>query len=257
MRKITPRPWRKLAPAAPRTPFYPGPCRARKGVPVEQRFAHIEAIGGGGPDRAGAVRPGSFNVSVPGADGAFAPTQLVIANDMHDSYSLCRSRRRLQTGGLSISIFGTGFVKFIIGAAPRRRVAAGGILKFYFGADDPAVRPCRHRHRARCLSRDDRLAAACLGWSPALAIDCVGCGLAEARSGAGRSCPGRHRTLWRPAHPEKNVELVEEAWCWPGDWGRPIATPAQAAAYHEPAQLPGPLLVSAERRSTGSGTGWE
>ena len=64
-------------------------------------------------------------------------------------------RRRLAGGWglglLSISVFEPGFVKIHHGP-PRGTAAAGGIIKFYFGADDqPFVPPCRTRARRAYL----------------------------------------------------------------------------------------------------------
>lgn len=170
------RPWRKLLklrPDAILTPTMPG----KEGVPVEERFAHIEAMAQEGLIAQGLCDPGSFSVSVPGADGAYLPTQLVYRNDAHDSHYYVEACRRLKLG-MSISIFEPGFVKFIMSLHRAGKLPPGGIMKFYFGADSMSfgLPPT-----AKALDAYlEMIEGSDLPWSvSAFGDDCVGCGLAE------------------------------------------------------------------------------
>ena len=219
-------PWRELLalrPDAILTPTMPG----KEGVPVEQRFAHIEAMAAEGLIAQGLCDPGSFNVSVPGPDGTFASTQLIYRNDMHDSYYYVEACRRLKLG-MSISIFEPGFVKFIMALHRAGRLPPGGILKFYFGADD---QPFGLPPTATALDAYlEMIDGSGLPWLvSSFGDDCVGCGVAEAAIFRGGHVQVGIEPYGGPRTP-RNVELVEEVVALARRLGRPIATPAEAAA---------------------------
>lgn len=220
------RPWRKLLklrPDAILTPTMPG----AEGVPVETRFAHIEAMAKEGLIAQGLCDPGSFSVSIPGEDGAYLPTQLVYRNDAHDSHYYVEACRRLKLG-MSISIFEPGFVKFIMSLHRAGKLPPGGIMKFYFGADSMSfgLPPT-----AKALDAYlEMIEGSDLPWSvSAFGDDCVGCGLAEEAIKRGGHVQVGIEPYGGPRTPT-NVELVEEVVELAGRLGRPIATPEQAAA---------------------------
>jgi uncharacterized protein (DUF849 family) len=220
------RPWRKLLklrPDAILTPTMPG----TEGVPVEERFAHIEAMAQEGLIAQGLCDPGSFSVSIPGEDGAYLPTQLVYRNDAHDSHYYVEACRRLKLG-MSISIFEPGFVKFIMSLHRAGKLPPGGIMKFYFGADSMSfgLPPT-----AKALDAYlEMIEGSDLPWSvSAFGDDCVGCGLAEEAIKRGGHVQVGIEPYGGPRSPT-NVELVEEVVALAGRLGRPIATPEQAAA---------------------------
>ncbi|WP_422343130.1 3-keto-5-aminohexanoate cleavage protein [Parasphingorhabdus sp.] len=220
------RPWRKLLklrPDAILTPTMPG----TEGVPVEERFAHIEAMAQEGLIAQGLCDPGSFSVSIPGEDGAYLPTQLVYRNDAHDSHYYVEACRRLKLG-MSISIFEPGFVKFIMSLHRAGKLPPGGIMKFYFGADSMSfgLPPT-----AKALDAYlEMIEGSDLPWSvSAFGDDCVGCGLAEEAIKRGGHVQVGIEPYGGPRSPT-NVELVEEVVALAGHLGRPIATPEQAAA---------------------------
>ncbi|WP_109356157.1 3-keto-5-aminohexanoate cleavage protein [Sphingorhabdus sp. EL138] len=233
------RPWRKLLklrPDAILTPTMPG----KEGVSVEERYAHIEAMAQEGLIAQGLCDPGSFNVSVPGEDGAFAPTNLIYRNDMQDSYYYVEACRRLKLG-MSISIFEPGFVKFIMSLHRAGKLPPGGIMKFYFGADD---QPFGLPPTATALDAYlEMIAGSGLPWLvSSFGEDCVGCGLAEAaivRGGhvqVGIEPYGGSRT-------PKNVDLVREVIELAERLGRPIATPQQAAKIMNLPAYPVPFVA--------------
>ncbi len=220
------RPWRKLLklrPDAILTPTMPG----TEGVPVETRFAHIEAMAKEGLIAQGLCDPGSFSVSIPGEDGAYLPTQLVYRNDAHDSHYYVEACRRLKLG-MSISIFEPGFVKFIMSLHRAGKLPPGGIMKFYFGADSMSfgLPPT-----AKALDAYlEMIEGSDLPWSvSSFGDDCVGCGLAEEAIKRGGHVQVGIEPYGGPRTPT-NVELVEEVVELARRLGRPIATPEQAAA---------------------------
>ncbi|OAO03077.1 hypothetical protein A8B75_00710 [Sphingomonadales bacterium EhC05] len=220
------RPWRKLLelrPDAILTPTMPG----KEGVPVATRFAHIEAMAEEGLIAQGLCDPGSFSVSIAGEDGAYLPTQLVYRNDAHDSHYYVEACRRLKLG-MSISIFEPGFVKFIMSLHRAGRLPPGGIMKFYFGSEDMSfgLPPT-----AKALDAYlEMIAGSDLPWSvSSFGDDCVGCGLAEEAIKRGGHVQVGIEPYGGPRTPT-NVELVEEVVELAGRLGRPVATPAQAAA---------------------------
>lgn len=220
------RPWRKLLelrPDAILTPTMPG----KEGVPIATRFAHIEAMAEEGLIAQGLCDPGSFSVSIAGEDGAYLPTQLVYRNDAHDSHYYVEACRRLKLG-MSISIFEPGFVKFIMSLHRAGRLPPGGIMKFYFGSEDMSfgLPPT-----AKALDAYlEMIAGSDLPWSvSSFGDDCVGCGLAEEAIKRGGHVQVGIEPYGGPRTPT-NVELVEEVVELAGRLGRPVATPAQAAA---------------------------
>lgn len=233
------RPWRKLLklrPDAILTPTMPG----KEGVPVEERFAHIEAMAQEGLIAQGLCDPGSFSVSIPGEDGAYLPTQLVYRNDAHDSHYYVEACRRLKLG-MSISIFEPGFVKFIMSLHRAGKLPPGGIMKFYFGADSMSfgLPPT-----AKALDAYlEMIEGSDLPWSvSAFGDDCVGCGLAEEAIKRGGHVQVGIEPYGGPRTPT-NVELVEEVVALAGRLGRPIATPEQAAAMLKLPTYPVPFAA--------------
>lgn len=220
------RPWRELLrhrPDAILTPTMPvGP----DGVPVETRYAHIEAMAEEGLIAQGLVDPGSFNITAPLPDGSFAPTALVYRNDARDSHYYIEACRRHGLG-MSISIFEPGFVKFIMAHERAGKLPPGGILKFYFGADSlPFGLPPTEKALEAYL---EMIVGTRLPWLvSSFGDDCVGCGLAEAAIRRGGHVQVGIEPYGGPRQP-RNVELVEEVVDLARRLGRPIATPAQAA----------------------------
>ena len=218
--------WRKLLEIRPDAILTPTMPAGPDGVPVETRYAHIEAMAAEGLIAQGLVDPGSFNATVPLPDGSFAPTQLVYRNDAHDTHYYIEACRK-HALGMSISIFEPGFVKFIMAHERAGKLPQGGILKFYFGADSqPFGLPPTATALAAYL---EMIEGSSLPWLvSSFGDDCVGCGLAEEAIRRGGHVQVGLEPYAGPRTP-KNVELVEEVVALAKRLGRPIATPAQAA----------------------------
>ncbi|GAA0468925.1 3-keto-5-aminohexanoate cleavage protein [Parasphingorhabdus litoris] len=220
------RPWRKLLAIRPDAILTPTMPADPGGVPVEDRFAHIEAMAQEGLIAQGLCDPGSFSVSIPQEDGVFAPTRLIYRNDTHDSHYYVEACRRLKLG-MSISIFEPGFVKFIMALHRAGKLPPGGIMKFYFGANDQlfGLPPT-----AKALDAYlEMIEGSDLPWLvSSFGDDCVGCGLAEEAIKRGGHVQVGIEPYGGPRTP-RNVELVQEVVDLATRMGRSIATPAQAA----------------------------
>jgi uncharacterized protein (DUF849 family) len=221
------RPWRQLLAIRPDAILTPTmPADPPGGVSVEQRFAHIEKMAAEGLIAQGLCDPGSFNITAPTADGSFAPTRLLYRNDAHDSLYYVEACRRLKLG-MSISIFEPGFVKYIMALHRAGKMPPGGIMKFYFGAEDVAfgLPPTATALDAYL----EMIAGSDLPWLvSSFGDDCVGCGLAEAAILRGGHVQVGIEPYGGPRTP-RNLELVEEVVALATKLGRPIATPEQAA----------------------------
>jgi 3-keto-5-aminohexanoate cleavage enzyme len=218
--------WRRVLAIRPDAILTPTMPVGQSGVPVEVRYAHIEALAKEGLIAQGLCDPGSFNYAALGKDGLFGNNTYVYRNDMHDSHYYVETCRRLKLG-LSVSIFEPGFVKFIMAYWRAGKLPAGGILKFYFGSDAMpfGLPPSK-------ISLDAYLAmieGSGLPWLvSSFGDDCVGCGIAEEAVKRG----GHVQVGLEPFSGKRvptNVELVNEVVEIAKRYDRPIATPAQAA----------------------------
>ncbi|MEP2988199.1 MAG: 3-keto-5-aminohexanoate cleavage protein [Parasphingorhabdus sp.] len=229
------RPWRKLLAIRPDAILTPTMPADPGGVPVEHRFAHIEAMAEEGLIAQGLCDPGSFSVSVPLGDGVFAPSQLIYRNDAYDSHYYVEACRRLKLG-MSISIFEPGFVKFIMALYRAGKMPPGGIMKFYFGSEAMSfgLPPTAKALEAYL----EMIEGSDLPWSvSAFGDDCVGCGLADEAIKRGGHVQVGIEPYGGPRVPT-NIELVEEVVALAQKLGRPVATPEQAAQIMRLPQWP-------------------
>jgi len=220
------RPWRKLLSIRNDAILTPTMPVGQEGVSVETRYSHVEAMAKEGLLAQGLCDPGTFNMSLLDEEGLFAATTLLYRNDMHDSRYYVEACRRLNIG-LSISIFEPGFLKFILAYYRSNRLPPGALVKLYFASDDlpfglPPTAASLHAYLGM-------LGDCKLPWSvSSFGADCVGCGLAEEAIKHG----GHVQVGLEPYAGNRqptNVELVEEVVALAKQYGRPVATPAQAA----------------------------
>ena len=218
--------WRKLLAIRPDAILTPTMPVGPDGIPVETRYAHVEAMAEEGLIAQGLVDPGSFNATIPLPDGSFAPTTLVYRNDAHDTHYYIEACRK-HSLGMSISIFEPGFVKFIMAHERAGKLPQGGILKFYFGADN---QPFGLPPTATALDAYlEMIEGSSLPWLvSSFGEDCVGCGLAEEAIMRGGHVQVGLEPYAGPRTPT-NLELVEEVVAIAKKLGRPIATPSEAA----------------------------
>jgi uncharacterized protein (DUF849 family) len=234
------RPWRTLLSIRPDAILTPTMPVGQEGVPVETRYRHVERMAQEGLLAQGLCDPGTFNLSILDEDGLFAPTDMLYRNDMHDSRYYVEACRRLKIG-LSISIFEPGFLKFILAYHKVGKLPPGGILKFYFAADFlPFGMPPTVASLEAYLSM---LGDCDLPWLvSAFGDDCVACGIAEEAIKRGGHVQVGLEPYGGNRQPT-NVELVSEVVELSKQYGRPIATPAQAAKILNLPTYPVPYAV--------------
>ncbi len=221
------RPWRELLRHRPNAILTPTMPVGQEGVSVETRYQHIREMAEEGLLAQGLCDPGSFNITLRGPDGLFAPTTYVYRNDTQDSHYYVETCRALNIG-MSISIFEPGFLKFIMAYRRSGTLPAGSMIKLYFASEDLpfGLLPTR----ASLDAYLDMLGDWNVPWSvSAFGDDCVGCGLAEEAIRRG----GHVQVGLEPYGGDRkptNVELVQEVVALAETCGREVATPEQAAA---------------------------
>lgn len=167
--------WAPVRAADPDVLLYPTMAAGARGIPVQQRWAHVEAVAELGGFAL--VDPGSVNVgltsdgSVP-AGAAPGPYQNSYA-DVEYMFARCAAL------GVppSISIFEPGFLRTALTWHRRGLVPQGALIKLYFGGELEFGLPPTQAGLAAYL---ELLEPTGLPWSVAvLGGDVVGCGLAE------------------------------------------------------------------------------
>jgi 3-keto-5-aminohexanoate cleavage enzyme len=218
--------WKKLLAIRPDAILTPTMPVGQEAGAVEDRYSHIEQMAEQGLLAQGLCDPGTFNLAFLDADGLFEDSTYLYRNDMHDSRYYVETCRRLKLG-LSISIFEPGFLKFVLAYYRAGKLPRGGILKFYFGADHlpfglPPTRASLEAYLGMIEGCD-------LPWLvSSFGDDCVGCGLAEEAIRRG----GHVQVGLEPfagTRTPSNVELVKEVVSLADHYGRPVASPAEAA----------------------------
>ena len=218
--------WRKLLTLRPDAILTATMPVGQEGVPVEARYAHIEAMANEGLITQGLCDPGSFNYAGLDEDGLFADSTYIYKNDMHDSRYYVETCRRLDIG-LSISIFEPGFVKFIMAYHRAGLLPPGAMLKFYFGSE---TMPFGLPPTATALDAYlEMIEGSGLPWLvSSFGDDCVACGIAEAAIKRGGHVQVGLEPYVGPRTPT-NAELVEEVVALARHYERPPATPIETA----------------------------
>lgn len=222
------RPWRRVLQKRPDAILVPTMPVGQEGVSVEVRYSHIVAMAKEGLIAQGLCDPGSFNMSVVGADGLFAPSDLIYRNDMRDSHYYVEACRRLKLG-LSVSVFEPGFLKFMMAYVRAGKLPPGSLFKFYFSTKDA---PFGFEPTAKALDAYLEMMDGCnVPWLvSSFGQDCVDCGIArESIKRGGHVQVGLEPRMGADDTAPTNVELVEAVVALAKKHGRAIATPAEAA----------------------------
>jgi 3-keto-5-aminohexanoate cleavage enzyme len=201
---------------------------------IEYRWRHNITLADKGVLRMAFLDPGSANLGGFGPDGLPRPTANVYTNTFADIAWIVEQCERLRVGP-SMAIFEPGFLRVALAYERAGRMPAGAFVKLYFGGGGssgglpglafglPPTKPSLDAYLAM-------LDGSRLPWAVAvLSGDCVESGMARLALEAGghvRVGLEDHGGARTPA----NVELVREVVALAGDVGRPVATPAEAAA---------------------------
>jgi uncharacterized protein (DUF849 family) len=223
--------WRKVLAARPDTLWYPTLTTSRDPA---HALRHVEILAREIGLRIAAVDPGSTNIGGPDADGL--PVGVVYANaypEIRAGFETC-ARLRL---GPSLAIYEPGFLRTALAFYRAGRLPEGAMVKLYFGGDyglfalrkgvSFGLPPTRHA----LLAYLDMLEGCDLPWS----VSVWGGDLLDTEIAREALERGGHLHVGLEEHfdPERkptNEELVREAAELVARVGRPLATPAQAAA---------------------------
>lgn len=222
--------WRVILDKRPGTLWYPTLCGARD---VHAVLEHIEIISNEVPLRIGVVDPGSTNLGRPDDDGL--PIGVVYQNsydEIRTSFNFCK-RHKL---GPSLAIYEPGFMQTALAYFRAGRLPEGAMVKFYFGGaygmfgKGPGVSfglPPTENALAAYL---DMIEGTGLPWSVSVwggdLIDTPIARLALELGGHLHVGLEEHSGARKPT----NEELVREAVELAQKVGRPLASPAEAAA---------------------------
>jgi uncharacterized protein (DUF849 family) len=206
------------------------------GATVEDRYAHVRILVAEMGLRIGFVDPGSVNLGGLGADGlpipipwayANTPAEIRFAFDLHRELAL----------GPSIAIFEPGFLRHALAYERAGRMPAGALLKFYLGGEygyaGAGRRGLGFGLPGSAFGLDvylEMLGDCGLPWSVGvLGGDVFEGGLARHALERGGHL---HVGLEDYAGDDKptNEEIVAKAVALCAEVGRPVATPAEAAA---------------------------
>ena len=124
--------WRAILNDRPSTLLYPTMPGGRPDLPIEKRYAHVEALHSAGLLGMGLVDPGSTNFGRTADNGAPQAGRLVYINTYEDAVYMTETCRQMGVG-ISVSIFEPGFLRFIVAYQQAGRLPKGTLIKFYFG----------------------------------------------------------------------------------------------------------------------------
>ncbi|GLZ54608.1 3-keto-5-aminohexanoate cleavage protein [Actinomycetospora sp. NBRC 106378] len=221
------RAWTPVVERHPLALLYPTMGAGARGIPVEQKWAHVEELARRGLGGMTLVDPGSVNVGLLGS-GACAPAAVTepYQNSIADTEYMFRRTAELGAAP-SISIFEPGFLRTTLTLQRHGRVPAGAMVKLYFGGDlQFGLPPTERALDAYC----ELLDGSGLPWSVAvLGGDVVGCGLAALALERGGHVRVGLEDYAGPRTPT-NVDLLDELLELLAASGRRPATCAEARA---------------------------
>jgi uncharacterized protein (DUF849 family) len=225
--------WRPVMREQPEAILY---CTVAVGGSVEARFAHVPPLAESGLMRMGVLDPGSVNLGAAGDDGLPGPVEFVYANSYSDIRYVVQQLDDCRLGP-SISIFEPGFLRTALVYHRAGKLPRGAFVKFYFGGEQgyldgkpsgvtfglPPTTTALEAYLETMRGCDLPWAVAVLGG------DVVASGMARLALERGGHVRVGLEDYAGPRTPT-NVELIEEVVALARATGRPIATPAEAAA---------------------------
>ena len=215
--------WTTVLRTQPDALLYPTMAAGARGIPVERRWAHVEALAPLGSLTL--IDPGSVNLGL-SSDGMVAPEGAAgpYQNSLADIEHML-DRTAALGAGASVSIFEPGFLRTVVAFQRAGRLSFPVQVKLYFGGDLAFGLPPTRKGLDAYL---ELLEPTGLPWSVAvLGGDVVDCGLAElaiTRGGGVRVGLEDYAGADTPSNPQllgKAVDPVQRL-------GRELATCAQA-----------------------------
>jgi uncharacterized protein (DUF849 family) len=222
--------WRAILAQRPDALLYPTMASGGPGTNIEERYAHIPALGRAGVTRLGLIDAGSVNVGANDEQGLPSgnATYINTFGDARHMFSVC-----LEEGlAPSISIFEPGFLRVALAYHRAGVMPRGALIKLYFGAANWGLPPTPASLDAYIAM----LEGTGLPWSVAvLGGDVLSLPLAEYALQRGGHLRVGLEDYAGPGTPA-NTELVERAVQLCQRAGRPVANSTEAAAI---LQIPG------------------
>jgi uncharacterized protein (DUF849 family) len=201
---------------------------------IEARYGHHERLAAEGVIRQGLLDPGSVNLGSVAADGGAPGFDFVYANPLSEVHYEVEACRRLGLGP-SIAIFEPGFLRVVLAYQRAGRLPHGALVKFYFsrggyfGGGEPSFSP------PPIPEALDLYLAMIEGTDLCWAVAVLGGSIFDS--------PIAERAVERGGHLRvgleddmgavSNVAEVDRARGLCEKHGRPLATPAEAAAILE------------------------
>jgi uncharacterized protein (DUF849 family) len=201
------------------------------GASFEERYGHHAILAEAGAIRCGLLDPGSVNLGASAPDGLPIPMDFVYTNSPSDIRAMAEACRRHRLGP-SIAVFEPGFLRVVLSAHRKGSLPPGALVKLYFSeggylaGGDPIFSP---PPLPEALALYGAMLEGCdLPWAVAV----LGGSLLDS--------PLAHLALERGGHlrvgledhmdGEPNAVQVERAAKLCAELGRPVASPAEAAA---------------------------
>lgn len=220
--------WGRILRRHPDALLYPTYAGGGPHTNVRERYAHIDELREAGLLKISLLDPGSVNFDgLAGPDGAPGTGDAVYQTTFGDvrwMADYCREHRLAP----SVSVFEPGFLRLALAYHERNELPRGAMIKLYFGGGRPlfGLPPTRASLDAYLTMLD----GTGLPWLVAvLGGDVVASGLARYAVERGGHVRVGLEDYDRPRRP-RNEELVREVVDLAREIGRPVATPAEAAA---------------------------
>lgn len=200
------------------------------GSSVAERYGHHEILARSGTIRAGVLDPGSVNLGAIGPDGLPGAINFVYVNSPHDIQHMLDVCNRNAIGA-SIAIYEPGFLRVVLAVHAAGKLPPGSLVKFYFSESGylsegspifsaPPIPEALDLYLAMLGDSGLPWAVAILGGS---ILDSPVARIALERGGHLRVGLEDHVAA------KSNVAEVDRARALCAEFGRSVATPADAA----------------------------
>lgn len=169
--------WRPVLDRHPDVLLYPTMAAGARGIPIQQRWAHVEELARRGMGGMTLVDPGSVNIGLTSAGTVPANAEPGPYQNSYADIAYMFARSAALGAAPSISVFEPGFLRTALAWHRTGRVPPGAMVKLYFGGELEFGLPPTAAALDAYL---EMLEPSGLPWSVAvLGGDVIECGLAE------------------------------------------------------------------------------
>jgi len=223
--------WEPILTERPDALWYPTLCQ---GAGMTAMTSHWEPLARKLPLRIGAFDPGSTNLGMPGPDGL--PSGVVYGvsyDDVRAGFAACEKLRL----GPSLGIYEPGALRTVLAWRRKGRLPRGTLVKLYFGGDyglfatRPGVSFGLPPTENALIAYLEMLEGSELPWSVSVwGGDLMATPIARLALERGGHLHVGIEEFFSPEREPSNEELAREAAALAAAVGRPLASPAEAAA---------------------------